>query len=275
MKQDVRVPFELALRRARLAAYPPGQFVGQEGFMRAGEILSLAARAGIAAGVSVLDLCCGVGGPGLLIARELRCTYVGVDSSPSAVHIARDRAGGIDCRFEIARVPPLPRGQYDVVLLLETMLAFPDKDALLTEIATVLPVGGRFAFTVEAGAPLSDAERTAMPDAETVWIIPLPEIFANLERAGLRVRWQADRTQSHREIVDSLINAFTADASNIAAQIGRAAFDDLLAAHRLWSDWLHSGRVRKFAVVAEKASAVDCWNAGELALVRQPRHVGS
>ena len=39
--------------------------------MRASEILALAHRAGIAPGISVLDLCCGVAGPGRLIAREL------------------------------------------------------------------------------------------------------------------------------------------------------------------------------------------------------------
>ena len=36
-----------------------------------------------------------------------------------------------------------------MVLLLETMLAFPDKEALVGEVARVLGPGGRFAFTVE------------------------------------------------------------------------------------------------------------------------------
>ena len=54
-------------------------------------------------------------------------------------------------------------------------------------------------------------------------------------------------------MADSLIDAFAADATDIAAQIGRRALDELLAAHRLWSDWLREGRVRKIAFVAEKA----------------------
>ncbi len=40
---------------------------------------------------------------------------------------------------------------------------------------------------------------------------------------------------------------------DIAAQIGRRALEELLVAHRLWSDWLRTGRVRKIAFVAEKA----------------------
>ena len=54
MKQDERVPFDQALERARMSAYAPGEFVGQESFMLASEILSLAVRAGIGPGVRVV-----------------------------------------------------------------------------------------------------------------------------------------------------------------------------------------------------------------------------
>jgi ubiquinone/menaquinone biosynthesis C-methylase UbiE len=73
--------------------------------MRSGEILALAKRSGIGPGVSVLDLCCGVAGPGRLVSRELGCTYLGVDYSPGAVAIARERARDLPCRFEVSRIP--------------------------------------------------------------------------------------------------------------------------------------------------------------------------
>ncbi|HTC69084.1 MAG TPA: hypothetical protein VK662_05890, partial [Acidothermaceae bacterium] len=141
---------------------------------------------------------------------------------------------------------------FDVVLLLETMLAFSDKEPLLHEIAGALTTGGRFAFTLEEGLPLTATEQESMPDADTVWLTPLDEMLRYLERVGLVVRWHEDRSQSHREVADSLISAFTADAANIAEQIGQQALDELLAAHRLWSDWLTEGRVRKIAFVTEK-----------------------
>src|SRR5947209_9054620 len=144
--------------------------------MRAGEILALASQAGIAPGVSVLDLCCGVAGPGRFITEKLGCTYLGVDSSSSAIKIARERAGDLPCRFEAARIPPVPSGPFDVVLLLETMLAFPEKEPLLQEISKALTTGGRFAFTIEAGLPLTQSEREQMPDAGTVWLIPQGEM---------------------------------------------------------------------------------------------------
>jgi SAM-dependent methyltransferase len=252
MKQDERAPFVQALQRARVSAYASGEFVEQESFMRAGEIRALAVRAGIGPGVSVLDLCCGVAGPGRFITQELGCAYLGVDSSPSAIDIARERAGDLPCRFEVAEIPPIPAGPFDVVLLLETMLAFPEKEPLLEQISRALTTGGRFAFTLEEGQPLTEAERERMPDADTVWLTPLPELLTCLERVGLVVRWQDDCSQSHRAVADSLINAFAADATAIAAQIGSGALEELLAAHRLWSDWLREGRVRKIAFVAEK-----------------------
>ena len=252
MKQDERAPFVAALRRARVSAYAPGEFVEQEGFMRAAEIRALARQAGIAPGVSVLDLCCGVAGPGRFITQELGCTYLGVDLSSSALDIARERAGDLPCHFEVARIPPIPPGPFDVVLLLETMLAFPDKATLVREISGALTTGGRFAFTLEEGLPLTEAERERMPDADTVWLTPLHEMLTGLERFGLVVRWQDDRSRSHRAVANALINAFSADAADIAARIGRQALQELISAHRLWSDWLGQGRVRKIAIVAEK-----------------------
>ena len=253
MRQDDRAPFDQALHRARVAAYPTGEFVGQESFMTAAEIRALAVQAGIGPGVAVLDVCCGIAGPGRFLTRELGCAYLGVDASASAVAIARERAGDLPCRFAVANVPPLPPGTFDVVLLLETMLAFEDKDALVREIAATLRPGGRLAFTLEEGPPLTTAERAAMPDADTVWLTTLDAIAASLDRAGLVVTWQEDHSDAHRAMAQALGNAFTADAEDITAQIGRRALDELLAAHRLWIDWLGDGRVRKLALVAELA----------------------
>src|SRR5919112_1467826 len=131
MRQDERTAFDRALDRARRSAYAPGDFVGQESFMRAGEILSLAVRAGVAPGVSVVDLCCGVAGPGRFITAALGCSYLGVDTSPTAVALAE-------------------------------------------------------------GGPLTDAERSTMPDADSVWLVTLDEMLASLAAAGLRVTWSEE-----------------------------------------------------------------------------------
>ncbi len=220
--------------------------------MRATEVRALARQARIGPGVSVLDLGCGVAGPGRMITAESGCEYLGVDCSARSLASARERAGDLPCRFEQTRIPPVPAGRFEVVMLLETMLAFADKSALVDDVAYVLNPGGRFAFTVEEGRPLTSRERAQMPGADTVWLVELAELTDVLRAAGLAVTWQDACTSVHHAIATELLRCYRADAQQIADQIGMQATADLITAHQLWSSWLGSGRVRKFAMVAEK-----------------------
>jgi len=241
-----------ALERARAAAYPAGEYVGQESFMRAAEVRRLARQARVGPGVSVLDLCCGVAGPGRMITAESGCRYLGVDHSANSLAVASTLAGDLPCRFEQAYLPPLPEGRFEVVFLLETMLAFRNKGVLTGEVARVLEPGGRFAFTVEEGRSLTRQERARMPAADTVWPIELAELTDVLRDAGLAVTWRQDCSSAHHAIATALLGCYQADSPQIAGQIGTRATAELITAHQLWSDWLGSGRVRKFAMVAEK-----------------------
>ena len=158
------------------------------------------------------------------------------------------------CRFALAQVPSLPAGSFDVVLLLEAMLAFEDKDALARAIATALRPGGRFAFTLEEGSPLTTAR--AGGDARRRHGLAHPARRAGRVPGAGRARRHAGRrttADAHRATAQALTAAFAADAAAIAAQIGRRALDELLVAHRLWIEWLDRGRVRKLALVAEHA----------------------
>jgi hypothetical protein len=132
------------------------------------------------------------------------------------------------------------------------MLAFPGKEALVGEVARALEPGGRFAFTVEEGRPLTRQEQSRMPAAETVWPVELAELTGVLRDAGLAVTWQQEYSSSHHAIATALLRCYRADSAQIAGQIGARATAELITAHQLWRDWLGSGRVRKFALVAEK-----------------------
>src|SRR5258707_1315387 len=147
VKQDQRAPFVAALERAREAAYPSGEYVGQESFVLADEIRELAGRAGIGPGVSVLDVGCGVAGPGRLIPAEMT------------------------------------------------------------------------------------------------------DLLADV---GLTITWQSECTKFHAATAAALLDAYRGDAARIADHVGARGLDELVAAHELWADWLSSGRIRKFAIVAEK-----------------------
>jgi SAM-dependent methyltransferase len=249
---DDRARSRSVLAPVQRLAHEPGEYVGQESFMRASEIRELAVRAGIGPGVSVLDLCCGVGGSGRHLAQRFFPRYVGVDASAEAVELARDATRGLDCELVVGVVPPLPVGRFDVVLLLETFLAFADKETLVRGIAGALRPGGRFAFTLEAGPPLSQEERAAMPRSETVWPTPLETVVRCLERHGLRTVWHADRTEQHLAVAAALTRRYEEHSEAIAGELGQVALDELVTSHRLWVAWLRSRRIRKVAVVAEK-----------------------
>src|SRR6185437_4918531 len=230
VSQDHQAPFLTALEQARAAAFPAGEYVGQESFMLVGDVRTLAHQARISPGVSVLDLCCGVAGPGRMITAESGCHYLGVDHSARALANARELAGDLPCRFEQAHLPPVPNGRFEVVVLLETMLAFPDKEALVSEVARVLEPGGRFAFTVEEGRPLTQQERARMPGADTVWLIELADLTGVLREAGLTVIWRQEYSSPHHATATALLRRYRADSPQIAAQIGSQATAELITA---------------------------------------------
>ena len=91
-----------------------------------------------------------------------------------------------------------------------------------------------------------------MPGADTVWPVELAELTGVLRDAGLTVIWQQEYSSSHHATATALLRRYRADSPQIAGEIGTQATAELITAHQLWSDWLGSGRVRKFAIVAEK-----------------------
>jgi hypothetical protein len=127
---------------------------------------------------------------------------------------------------------------------------------LVGEVARVLEPGGHFAFTVEEGRPLTQQERTRMPAADSVWPIELAELTGMLRGVGLTVIWRQQCSTSHHVMATALLRCYRADPLRIADQIGTQATAELITAHQLGSDWLGSGRVRKFAMIAESNDAV-------------------
>jgi sarcosine/dimethylglycine N-methyltransferase len=254
-----RASLAAALRPAHVQAHHEGEYVGQESFISAGEILDLARAADVDARTRVLDLCCGSGGPALHLARQTGCRIVGVDRSSEAIHLARASAEhqGLDrhATFIVsdALCPPIDAASFDAVLLYETMLAFEDKRRLVHVVRRLLRPGGRFGLTLEEGRPLSGAERRRVPEGEEVWLIPESEFRVLLKAAGFQIRWVEDYTAAHAEVARRLAVAFRRDRAAIVAAVGAEACNELVMAHERWAEWLNAQRVRKLAVVAQRS----------------------
>ena len=248
-----------SFRQAREAAYGPGQFVDQDGFATANQILALARAAGVGPAAHVLDLCCGSGGPALYLTRETGCRLVGLDLSREGVTRAREvaAADGLADRaaFLVGDAAALPlatrfdAAPFDAALVLETMLAIENKPALLAEIARLLGRGGRLGLTLEEGRPLSAEERRSVPAGDSVWLVDEPAFLDLARSAGFKPRWRDDQTATHAGVAERLATRLSGPA--VADEIGPAAAG-LAAAHAQWARWLHDGRVRKLALVLER-----------------------
>jgi ubiquinone/menaquinone biosynthesis C-methylase UbiE len=109
-------------------------------------------RAGIAPGMRVLDIGCGVGDVSLLVAEMVSSSgaVVGVDRSEQALAVARQRAAaaGLDhVRFEVSELEAFSPGQHFDALIGRLILAYlPDPAATLRRLSGFLRPGGTIAF---------------------------------------------------------------------------------------------------------------------------------
>ncbi|MBB6410224.1 class I SAM-dependent methyltransferase [Mesorhizobium sangaii] len=160
----------------------------------------LAQLAGVAAGMSVLDVGSGVGGPARFLAATYGCQVTGVDISEPFVDAARyltDRTGQSgQLSFQTASALELPfdDGRFEIVLLQHVAMNISDRAQLYREIRRVLKPGGRFAtFDVvlavgEPHYPLPWARTPA-----TSFLMTIGATREAIEPAGFRIlTWQDD-----------------------------------------------------------------------------------
>ncbi|HYS55589.1 MAG TPA: class I SAM-dependent methyltransferase [Thermoanaerobaculia bacterium] len=108
--------------------------------------------AGDVRGLDVLDLGCGEGGYGRVLARR-GGTVVGVDSSPSLVAVAQQRASeaGIAVQYFCANataLTPIASASFDVVVAAMLLMNVDDYPAAVAESWRVLRPGGRLVMSI-------------------------------------------------------------------------------------------------------------------------------
>jgi len=130
-------------------------------------------RLSLAPGRSIIDLGCGQGGPGLVVARPTGARVVGIDVSQVAVAMAKSLAislgMGDRAQHLCADIADLPfaDASFDAALSVDALQLVRDKPAALREIARVLRPGARFGFTTgeiipSAPVPPSVASRLSI-----------------------------------------------------------------------------------------------------------------
>src|SRR5208282_3828785 len=161
-----------------------------------------AERAGIQAGMHVLDLGCGLGGASRYLAAECGCRMAAIDLTPNFVEAARILTArcGLAVRIEFrqanALALPFEDSSFDHVWSYAVTMNIADKEGLGREVARVLKPGGRFSCN-EIARGSGGAPPLPLPWAtdETSSFLTTPAVMrAALEAGGLSVIEQVDIT---------------------------------------------------------------------------------
>ncbi|MDQ0468509.1 class I SAM-dependent methyltransferase [Labrys wisconsinensis] len=183
----------------------PEQLAGLDQFHTRGVAATaeLAELAGIAAGMAVLDVGSGLGGPARHLAAAHGCRVTGVDLSEPFVEAARyltERTGQSgQASFEVASALALPFGDasFDAALLQHVAMNIADRARLYREIRRVLKPDGRFAtFDVvsNGGEPHYPVPWARTP--ATSFLLTADATRTAIEAAGFRTLAWRDDTQA-------------------------------------------------------------------------------
>jgi SAM-dependent methyltransferase len=119
-----------------------------------------AKAAGLSAGMSVLDIGCGIGGASRYLAAACGCRVTGIDLTPAFIAVARELsarcglADKITYREANALALPFADGSFDHVWTQFVTMNIEDKQGLSREPARMLKPGGRFSCSeIALGKP--------------------------------------------------------------------------------------------------------------------------
>ncbi|MBI3992051.1 MAG: methyltransferase domain-containing protein [Candidatus Lambdaproteobacteria bacterium] len=221
--------------------------------------LELGQLAGIAAGSSVLDVGCGLGGSARHLATTFGCRVTGLDLIPAYVQTAARLTELLGMQAQVtfregsALEMPFPDGSFDLVWSEHVQMNIADKAALLRQIHRVLKPGGRFVFHEilqgSGGEPYFPAPWAS--DASQSVLIDPAGYRALLEGAGFAVLTWDDKTEESLEWFSQIVQRVRAKGTPplgvhlLTSASGQETMDNNLLN-------LQEGRIMVFQGVAQK-----------------------
>ena len=216
---------------------------------------------GLAGGVSVLDIACGTGEPGLtLVERHTGLQVLGVDASEVMIAIARRKAAALGLsgiRHEVmdSQGLALADDSVDVIVSRFGVLSFADPLAEAREIARVLRPGGRFsiatwdatskniltyAMSSAAGGRLppqvvsamQQQEHFAMPGRRESWLAGAGLSEVNSALFTWPVHFADEASMWDLVAGPAMLGAIVGGLDPDRLEKMRTAFDDLLSDYR-------------------------------------------
>jgi ubiquinone/menaquinone biosynthesis C-methylase UbiE len=174
-------------------------------------IEGLAGFMGLTAGMHLLDVGCGIGGPARYFA-ERGCQVTGLDLTQEFVDVAVSLTRLLKLEQKAhfqqgsALEMPFPSGTFDGAYMIHVGMNVEDKAGIFREVARVLKTGGRFAIFDIMGNGNDELE-FPLPwavDATTSFVRSVEDYRQALERAGFRIEHQRGRRQFAVEFMQKM-----------------------------------------------------------------------
>jgi ubiquinone/menaquinone biosynthesis C-methylase UbiE len=221
---------------------------------------ALAQRIGARAGLDVVDLCAGLGGPARYLAARYGANVVCVELNAGRAEGARELTGrvGLAQRVRVVRGDaqhiPLKSRCVDAIISQEALLHVPDKAAAIREAHRILVPGGLLAFTDWAlpGA-LAQTDREAMWRGIAAQTVQTFETYRALVLgAGFRMRSEEDLTAQWGVILAERFRMYTV-LRKAAARAGNPQGDDAFySAYARFVELVQTRQLGGVRIVAEK-----------------------
>jgi ubiquinone/menaquinone biosynthesis C-methylase UbiE len=167
---------------------------------------------GLAAGMRVLDVGCGIGGPSRYVAATYDCKVVGIDLTEEFCQVATmlaERVGlgdRVEYRHGNALAMPFADADFEVAYTQHVAMNIEDKARLYREVWRVLQPGGRFGSYDLLQGEGGDVDYPVpwARDATTSFLVPPGELRRLLEDVGFAiVSWRETRAEA-REWVEQM-----------------------------------------------------------------------
>jgi sarcosine/dimethylglycine N-methyltransferase len=226
---------------------------------------ALARLAGVHAGMTVLDICAGLGGPARFLAHRFAVRVTGVDLTHSRCAAGRRLSAlvGLGPLVRLVRADaqhlPFRARAFDAAMSQEGLLHVPDKAAVLAGCARVLKPGARLAFTDWIAHPrLGDNERRRLSEwMAAVSVQSIAGYRGLLARGGFVAVEAEDVSAEWIGILRERLRMYRGLRAQTVARLGSARYEEYNQLYAFFVGLVEAGKLggARFSGVADPASS--------------------
>jgi ubiquinone/menaquinone biosynthesis C-methylase UbiE len=227
-----------------------------------GAVETLARRAAIAPGMTVLDICAGLGGPARFLAHRFAVRVTGVDLTHSRCAAGARLTALVRLSPQVrllradAQVLPFRGRAFDAAVSQEGLLHVPDKAAVLRECARVLKSGARLAFSDWVARPrLEENERRRLDEwMAAVTLQTIGGYRELLARAGFALVEAEDLSAEWIGILRERLRMYRGMREQTVARFGQARYDEYNQLYAFFVGLVEAGKLggARFSATADR-----------------------